>query len=298
MLSLPDSIIDGIVIRSNTYAKARTTLEGMILVNCVMKRNPRWMHPNKYRDISRQDILFFFACYYYMDYCRLPARQDYWVQCKPHSCLPAHWMDGQFSCDKFDYIWRNISLDLLLVDEDFYNTVDVDNDGHFKPEQVAEEFVVEIVEVDEDNNNDDADADDNDDDNDDESKKDDKQNDYFDDKEPAPEEEEDEDDEMSNDNDDDSVDDETINEEDDDDEAEQEKWYYKAKFMLDWVNKFSQTHCVHPGFTISIDEMMKLFKGRSNMTHQMKKKPIKEGFKFFAMVCSYSGWCYFFFLMD
>ena len=31
------------------------------------------------------------------------------------------------------------------------------------------------------------------------------------------------------------------------------------------------------------------------MTHRMKKKPIKEGFKFFAMVCSYSGWCYFFF---
>ena len=54
-------------------------------------------------------------------------------------------------------------------------------------------------------------------------------------------------------------------------------------------------YCVHPGFAISIDEMMKLFKGRSNMTHRMKKKPIKEGFKFFAMVCSYSGWCYFFF---
>ena len=52
---------------------------------------------------------------------------------------------------------------------------------------------------------------------------------------------------------------------------------------------------VHPGFAISIDEMMKLFKGRSNMTHRMKKKPIKEIFKFFAIVCSYSGWCYFFF---
>ena len=79
------------------------------------------------------------------------------------------------------------------------------------------------------------------------------------------------------------------------DEAEQRKWYAKEKFMLDWVNKFSPTHCVHPSFAISIDEMMKIFKGLSNMTHRMKKKPIKEGFKFYAMVCALSGYCFFFF---
>ena len=100
---------------------------------------------------------------------------------------------------------------------------------------------------------------------------------------------------MSNDNDGESVDDETINEVDDDDEVEQERWYYKAKFMLDWVNKFPQTHCVHSGFAISINEMMKLFKGRSDMTHRMKKKPIKKGFKFYLMVCAYSGYYFFFF---
>ena len=42
--------------------------------------------------------------------------------------------------------------------------------------------------------------------------------------------------------------------------------------------------------------MMKLFKGRSNMTHRMKKNLIKEGFKFYAMVCALSGNCFFFFL--
>ena len=84
-------------------------------------------------------------------------------------------MDGQFSCNKFDYVWRNISLDSSLVDEDFDNTVGVDDDGHFEPEQEAEEFVVEIVQEDEDNNDDDTDDDDESkkDDNDDESKKDD-----------------------------------------------------------------------------------------------------------------------------
>ena len=89
---------------------------------------------------------------------------------------------------------------------------------------------------------------------------------------------------------DDGVDYKTITEEDNDNNKEEkEKWYYKAKFMLDWVNKFSRMYCVHPGFAISIDEMMKLFKERSNMTHRMKKTPTKEGFKFYAMVYSYSG---------
>ena len=166
-LCLPDSIIDGIVIRSNTYALARTKLDETILVDGVMKKNPRWIHLNKYQDISRQDILFFFACYYYMGYCRLPARREYWVQCQSNSNLPSHWKDGQFSCYKFGYVWRNISLDLLLTDKEVVNAINVDNNGQFEPETEAEEFVVKIVQED-DNDNDDND----DDDDDDESKKD------------------------------------------------------------------------------------------------------------------------------
>ena len=83
----------------------------------------------------------------------------------------------------------------------------------------------------------------------------------------------------------------------DDDDDDDESWYKKASFMIDWTNKFSQTYCVHPGFAISIDEMIKLFKfkGRSNMTHIMKCKPIREGFKFYAMCCAQSGYCFFFF---
>ena len=100
---------------------------------------------------------------------------------------------------------------------------------------------------------------------------------------------------MGNDNADDLVDDETINEQDDDDEVKQKKWYCKAKFMLDWVKEISPTHCIYPGFAISIDEMVKLIKGCSNMTHRMKKKLIKEGFNFYAMVCAWSGYYFFFF---
>ena len=106
-------------------------------------------------------------------------------------------MNGQFSCDKFEDVWRDISLDSLSIDKEFDNTIDVDNDSQFEPETEAEEFVVETVEEDEDNNNDDADHDDdNDDDNDDddekkEKKENDKHSGYCDDKEPAPEEQDD-----------------------------------------------------------------------------------------------------------
>ena len=157
-----------------------------------------------------------------MGYCRLPARQDHWVQRQPNSFLPAHWMDGQFSCDKFEYVWRNISLDSLLIDKEVDNTVDVDNDGQFKPEEVTEEFIVKTVKEDEDNNNDDAVNDDVD-DNVDENKKDEEQNVYHDDKEPTAEEKNDN--EMGDNNNDEEVDDETINEQDDDDKVDQEKWY-------------------------------------------------------------------------
>ena len=48
------------------------------------------------------------------------------------------------------------------------------------------------------------------------------------------------------------------------------------------------------GFVVSIDKMIKLFKGRSNMTHQIKCKPIKEGYKFYANCDAQTGFVYFF----
>ena len=151
----------------------------------------------------------------------------------------------------------------MLIDKEVDNTVDVDNNGQIHPETEAEGFVVNTVQEDDNDNDDNSDDDD-----DNKNKKDEDQNDYYDDKEPAPEEEDDN--EMGNDNNDDSVNDKTINEQDVDDKVEQENWYYKAKFMLDWVNTFSQRYCVHSGFAISIDEMMKLFKGCSTMTHRIQ----------------------------
>ena len=131
-ISLPDSIIDSIILQSNTYALACIKLKECELADGALKKNRHWMQPAKYRDITRHDILYSFACYYYMGYCRLPARRDCLVQRKDHSCLPSHWMNGNFSCDKFDYEWNNISLDLSLIDKNFDNTVGVDHDGPFR----------------------------------------------------------------------------------------------------------------------------------------------------------------------
>lgn len=78
-------------------------------------------------------------------------------------------------------------------------------------------------------------------------------------------------------------------------EVEQnEKWYKKASLILDHVNEFSKTVYEYPGFNLSIDEMMKLFKDRSHQTVQMRCKPIKEGFMFYALCDSTTGFVYYF----
>ena len=76
-LSLPNIFLDGIVEKLCLYAITRTELSQTIMVEENIKKNPRYMHPSKFRDITRQDILYFCVCYYYTEYCRLTAKQDY-----------------------------------------------------------------------------------------------------------------------------------------------------------------------------------------------------------------------------
>ena len=46
-----------------------------------------------------------------------------------------------------------------------------------------------------------------------------------------------------------------------DDDRGIDLWYQKVKIFLDHVNEFSQSTCKNPGFALSIDEMIELFKG-------------------------------------
>ena len=87
---------------------------------------------------------------------------------------------------------------------------------------------------------------------------------------------------------------ETDNEEEEEEEEPEEEpeglgwnadtvWYGKISMFLEHVLSVSRRLCIRPGSKVSIDEMMKRFKGRSGQTHRMKNKPIKEGYKFFAL---------------
>ena len=82
-------------------------------------------------------------------------------------------------------------------------------------------------------------------------------------------------------------------EEDDDTEVRSDvPWYSKAAPMIDQCVTISKRICVTPGSRLSIDEMMKRFKGRSGQTHRMKHQPIKEGYKFFSLRDAETGFVY------
>ena len=43
-----------------------------------------------------------------MGYCKLPSKRDYW---KVGGIYPTHWMSKMFPRNRFEYIFRNISVD-------------------------------------------------------------------------------------------------------------------------------------------------------------------------------------------
>ncbi|KAG7340642.1 transposase IS4 [Nitzschia inconspicua] len=55
------------------------------------------------------------------------------------------------------------------------------------------------------------------------------------------------------------------------DEVEMPNWYHKIQGFVDHINAVSKRLCKNPGSVLSIDEMMKRFKGRSNQTHRMQR---------------------------
>ena len=68
------------------------------------------------------------------------------------------------------------------------------------------------------------------------------------------------------------------------------RWCQKAAETVEHFVEVSQRLCNHLGHCLSVDEMMKLFKGRSKQTHRMKNKPMKKGYKFFAICDAVTGY--------
>lgn len=73
-----------------------------------------------------------------------------------------------------------------------------------------------------------------------------------------------------------------------------ERWLAKAAPLVDHCNKVAKRACRHPSYTNTVDEQMKRFQVRSSQSHQMKQKPIKQGYKFFSICCAQTGYIFHF----
>ena len=63
-------------------------------------------------------------------------------------------------------------------------------------------------------------------------------------------------------------------------------WFHKLQFLVNHVREVSFDIIFVLGTLLSLDEMMIRFCGRSNETHRIRNKPIREGYKFFALTTS------------
>lgn len=79
-----------------------------------------------------------------------------------------------------------------------------------------------------------------------------------------------------------------------DDDSRRQLWFKKVAPLVNQTRKISLQLCTKPGFSLSIDEMMVRFRGRSSQTHRLKGKPISEGFKFFCISDSRTGYIHYF----
>ena len=95
-------------------------------------------------------------------------------------------------------------------------------------------------------------------------------------------ESDDEDESDSSDDASDSNDDESDNE---DEFTEDDRYQFEPKVrpIYNAFKKANSCVCIRPGTYVTIDEMMARFKGKSRETYRMRGKPIREGYKFFAL---------------
>ena len=164
-----------------------------------------------------------------MGFCQLPSKRDYWSVGK--SIEPTHWISENLSRNRFEFVWRNISLDANFATNHWKVSMGCsttkqksqDDDSTIASDATGASDVTDDGSQFYDRCDDESESGDSDGDS-----------------------------ECFSDND-------TIS---DDSTGEQKKkgkdycqkfatngegkWYEKAAFLVDWLNKFSCTHCKHP----------------------------------------------------
>lgn len=218
---LPDCLLDEIVHQTNRYSEWRLC-QPQWIINLVTKeetKNNQYLNKDHRIILDRSDILFFFAIYYYMGVVQLLAKADYWAR-STDGINSVHWMKSVYLMYRFNFVWRNISLDPQFASESYCSADDATDRDKDDASTVASN-ATGYSEGDNNLNdhylsgNDESDVDDNDDD-------------Y------------------------------TVQEEDSKQESKNwkqitkkdhksdKKWYNKAALLLDWLNCFSRNHCKHP----------------------------------------------------
>lgn len=64
---------------------------------------------------------------------------------------------------------------------------------------------------------------------------------------------------------------------------------FRVKLLMDKIREACKT-CYHPKRNLAVDERMVATKAKTGMTHYMKRKPTKWGFKLFVMADSSNGY--------
>ena len=190
-----------------------------------------------------------------MGLVKLPAKKDYWKQ---GGVWPAHSVTSGMSRDRFHYIWQNFHVSYVSNNNNDNNMPEQDENDN-----LVDDFFGHVGNKDDENDGMEEDV------------------------EWTADDIPDRATETFTESKDVGCDDEYLSS-----DAEVQTWFHKVEHFLDHVNTVSKGLVDKLSDFLSLDEMMKLFKGRSSQTHMMKNKPIKKGFKFWAIACPVSGFIY------
>ena len=198
----------------------------------------------------------FFAILYYFGVAIMPSKSDYWSM---KEWMPKHSIVHEFgmTCRRFEFIWRNFHPCFEESDND-----DVEL-GPEATEETNESQSLETCSKDDDDDIERIQAD---------------QQVLQSDGNTTGED--------TSIKDAETVEEQRLSEEEKDNDTQQSSkkkvWYEKLTWMIDHIRDASQEFIFVIGTILSLNEMMIRFFGRLKETHQMKKKPIKEGYNFFC----------------
>ena len=236
------------------------------------------------KHVELHEIIYFMVVTLYMGICRLPNKRAYWSK---DQYMPLHPLIAEtgLSLHRYEYLWRNIHLTAKKEDG-------LDRVEEAEAEEGSEEDDVDVDAFSEEQHRSNKGHD-------------------FDirsqfrsmahtnaqgeDDEEAPDGTslDDDEDSISTDSDDDSGP-EPNQEQDSPEPTDKPKWYHKVSPLMEHVRSTSLFFVVVLGMCLAIDEMMIRFSGHSNEMHRMKNKPIGEGYKFYVLACSMTGYVLFF----